>query len=81
MVLKLQITKDHATGQTRITGYDYTPIFTVAAEDGTVRVVRLKEAIAAYENRYIDRVSDKTYSDMVYALSRVEARVNAQAAQ
>ena len=81
VVLKLQITKDHATGQTRITGYDYTPIFTVAAEDGTVRVVRLKEAIAAYENRYIDRVSDKTYSDMVYALSRVEARVNAQAAQ
>ena len=75
VVLDLEITKDNATGVTRITNYSYTPTFTVAQEDGTVRVVRLREAMAAYEAGHINRVSEETYKKMVYALGRITDRV------
>ncbi|MBO5953401.1 MAG: CapA family protein [Oscillospiraceae bacterium] len=74
-VLDLEITKDNATGETKITGYSYTPTFTVEEEDGTVRVVRLEAAMAAYEAGHIQRVSEQTYNKMVYALERVQDRV------
>ena len=50
-------------------------IFTVAEEGQPARVVRINEAIAAYESGYINRVSQDTYEDMKYALTRIKARV------
>ena len=76
IVLDLEITKDADTGQTRITGYSYTPLFTVAEEGETLKVVRLKEAMLAYEEGYVDRVSQEIYEDMQYAMTRIEERVN-----
>ena len=76
VVLDLEITKDGATGETKITGYSYTPIFTIAEEGKPLRVVRIQEAIAAYEAGYIDRVSEATYEAMKYALDRIEARIH-----
>ena len=75
IVLDLEITKDNVTGETRITGYSYTPIFTVHEEEKPLRVVRIQEAVAAYENGFISRVSPETYDQMRYALQRIEARI------
>ena len=74
IVLELEITKDHDAEKTYISGYHYTPVFTVSDEE-TLRVVRLKEAMDDYESKYLGRVSKETYSDMDYAMKRIEDRV------
>ncbi len=76
IILDLEITKDHATGEASITGFSYTPIFTITEEGKPLRVVRIREAMAAFEAGYIDAVSQKTYDAMAYALMRIEQRVN-----
>ncbi len=75
VVLDLEITKDNTCGETRITNYTYTPIFTVHEADKPLKVVRIAEAITAYENGFISRVSPEMYDKMLYALERIEARV------
>lgn len=75
IVLDLEITKDNLSGEAKITGYSYTPIFTVNQPGVPLRVVRLPQTIAAYEAEYINRVSKATYEAMTYALERVRARV------
>ncbi|MBR5021757.1 MAG: CapA family protein [Oscillospiraceae bacterium] len=75
IVLDLEITKDHKTGDAKITNCTYTPIFTVSEENKPLRVVRLKENMAAYESGYLDKVTAETYAKMQYALQRIEARV------
>ncbi len=75
IILQLEITKNNQTGQTKITGWDYTPIFLVAEEDSPLRVVRIREAMAMYENNHISKVSQETYEAMAYALERIQARV------
>ena len=76
VVLELEITKDHKSGQTRITGYSYTPIYSVAGTDGLLRVVRLEPAIKAYQNGHVESVTEEVYKDMVYAMERIEARIH-----
>lgn len=76
VLLDLQITKDGTTGQTRITGFDYIPIFMVREETGT-RILRIREAMTAFEKGSIGRVSQETYQAMKTALARIEARVSA----
>ena len=75
VVLDLEITKDNVTGITKITNFSYTPIFTVHDQHLTSRVLRIHEAIAAYESGYIDKVSKENYNAMQYALGRIEARI------
>ena len=75
VILNLEITKDNETGETKVTGYDYTPIFTVTAEGAPVKVVRIREAMAAFEEGYLDKVPEETYQAMAYALTRIEDRV------
>lgn len=77
VILDLEITKNNTTGETRVTGYDYTPIFTVT-DKGDPYVVRIDTAISAYENGYIDRVSQADYDSMKYALGRIDARVKGE---
>lgn len=75
IILELEITKDETTGETKITNYSYTPIFTVAEEGKPLRVVRIAEAMLAYENGFINAVNEQTYNKMKYALQRIEARI------
>ena len=75
VLLDLEITQSGATGQTKVTGFDYVPIFTETKEDGSMRVLRIHEAIAGYENRYLDRVSEETYTAMKTALTKMEKRI------
>lgn len=74
IVLDLEITKDHETGETKITNYSYTPIFTISDEE-TLRVMRLETAMAAYDRHHIARISKDMYADMQYALERIAVRV------
>ena len=78
LILDLEITRDNASGDTRVTGYTYTPIYTLTEEDtsdGQRRVVRLKEAMGAYESNALGKVSESVYKDMDYALTRIIARI------
>ena len=77
VILDLEITKNNDTGQTKVTGYSYTPIFTVT-DKGDPYVVRIDTAISAYENGYIDRVSETAYQAMKYALQRIDARIKGE---
>ena len=74
VVLDLEVTRNNYTGETKVTNFSYTPIFTVT-EKGDPRVMRIDTAITAYENGYIDAVSQSTYEAMKYALERIEARL------
>ncbi len=78
VVLELEITRDNRSKETKVTGFSYTPIYTTQGSDGLLRVMRLEPAIAAYENKYLDRVSEAVYEDMKYALERIEARIHAK---
>lgn len=73
VILQLEITKSAA--QTKITGYSYTPIFSVAERGMPLRSMRIRESIAAYESNYIKRVTDRTYESMTYALGRIDTRI------
>ncbi len=75
IILDLEITKNNVTGETKVTDYSYTPIFTVREEGKPLHVMRIKTAMNAYENNYIDRISKETYDAMAYALKRIEARI------
>ena len=76
VVLKLEITKNG--GNTKITGYSYTPIFTVAERGTPLRSVRIAESMAAFDSNYIKKISQSTYDSMVYALTRIEARIKGE---
>lgn len=75
IILDMEITKNHVTGEAAITGYTYTPIFTLTENNRPVRVLRIREAMAAYESGYMEAVSKETYDAMAYALKRIEQRI------
>ena len=77
ILLQLQVTRDNVTGETKITGCDYVPIYTLTPErDGeAMRLVRIDAAIAQYESSHIHRVSAAAYQNMKYALERIRSRV------
>ena len=78
IVLNLEITKNHTTGKTSVTGYTYTPIYTVAEEGKYLRVMRIEETMRAYEGGYINKIEDATYNGMQYALTRIESRIKGE---
>lgn len=79
IILDLEITKDSSTGTTKVTNYSYTPIYTVSeveTADGYRRVVRIDKTVEAWEENYLDKVSQSAKESMVYALERIGARIN-----
>lgn len=76
ILLELEITRDNYTGQTRITGCDYIPVYTLTPErDGeSMRIVRILEHMAMYENNHVDKVSDGAYQNMKSALAKIKAK-------
>ena len=76
ILLELEITKDNVTGQTRITGCDYIPVYTMTPErDGEpMRVVRIMEQISMYENNHISKVGDQAYQNMKAALEKIRSK-------
>ena len=79
IILDVEITKDSASGTTRVTDFSYTPIYTVKETqcvDQDRRVVRIEQAMIAYENNFVDKIIESCNSDMAYSLTRIEDRVN-----
>lgn len=78
IVLQLEITKNNTSGNTKITDMTYVPVYNVREEtEGgtTMRLLRIHEAIAAYEANSINKVSEEVYNSMKTALNRIESRV------
>ena len=75
ILLELEITRNNVTGETRITGCDYIPVYTLTWErDGEpMRVVRILETMAQYENNHVIKVSDAAYQNMKSALAKIKA--------
>ena len=77
VLLDLEITKDGATGETSITGFDYTPVYILEEPgSGDLRLLRIRQAMADYEANRIGRVSEETYAAMKSALEKVESRMD-----
>ena len=75
VILNLEITKDEK-GKTKITNYTYTPIYTREDENGMLRVVRIQNALEAYDKKYLGRISREEYDAMSSALEKVHSRIN-----
>lgn len=81
VILNMEITMDNQLGTASITGFSTTPIYTLRPEQsllGGRRVVRMEQALARYNSRYIGRITDSTAQAMEYALTRVEQRITAR---
>ena len=79
IILDLEITRDNATGETFLSGWEYIPIFTLKPDQSAIgghRVVRIREAMERYEAGFLGRVTEDAYGDMEYALGRIEKRIN-----
>ncbi len=81
IILDLEITKDNESKETKVTGYTAIPVYTLKENecDGQRRVVRIREAMMAYENNYVDRITKETYDSMAYALERIDKRIKGKA--
>lgn len=81
VVLDIQITRDNEMGTTRIDGFTTTPIYTLSENDsnGRRRVVRIEDALAAYEVNFVDKVTANAKENMEYSLERIEARLDPEA--
>ena len=78
IILDMEITKDASTGTTKVTGYSYTPIYTVRPSecpDEKQRVVRIEQAIQAYSGNYLDSITSACKDSMMKALTRIEERL------
>ena len=81
IILDLEITKDYDTGETKVTDYSYIPIYTLAEDQydgftGSRRVVRMENAMSAYELNFVDKVKKECYENMQFAMDRIIKRVN-----
>ena len=79
VILDIEITKDANAGVTRVTNYSYTPIYTVregeAIGNKDRRVVRIEKALEAYEDNFLDKVTDATAAGMQKAMTRIPQRM------
>lgn len=78
IILDVEITKDAAAGTTKVTGYSYTPIYTVKENecvDRDHRVVRIDKAIEAWSGNYLDKITDDAKAGMDKALKRIGERI------
>lgn len=79
IILDIEITKDSDKRTTNVTGYSYTPIYTVTGSqsaDGYQRVVRIEQAMQAHDGNFVDKITDDCYKDMAYSLTRIADRTS-----
>ncbi len=77
ILLDIQITKDYETGITRVTDWSYVPIYTLSETecDGDRRVIRIDNAISAYETNFVDKVTKECYDNLKFSLDRIQNRI------
>ncbi len=77
ILLKMEITKDYETGVTRVTDWNYEPIYTLSETecDGDRRVIRIDNAISAYDMNFVDKVTASCYDNLKFSLDRISSRI------
>ena len=68
IILNLEFTKDHDTGEHNVSGVSYVPVSTVDNGDKyatSYAVVPTQDAIRLYENNYYLRIDDSAYASIV----------------
>ena len=77
VLLDLQITKDYETGVTRVTDWSYVPIYTLSETecDGDRRVIRIDNAIEAYDANFVDKVTASCYDNLKFSMDRISSRI------
>ena len=77
IMLDLTITKNYESGITRVTDWDFVPIYTLSESecDGKRRVIRIDNAMSAYELNFVDKVTSDCYKNLQFAVDRINARV------
>ena len=77
ILLDIEITKDYETGVTRVTDWTYVPIYTLSETecDGDRRVIRIENAMSAYEMNFVDKVTESCYENLKFSLERIKARI------
>ena len=79
IILDIEITKDDNAGITRVTDYSYTPIYTVREGDVVGnkdrRVVRIEKALEAYQDNFLDKITEATAEGMKKAMTRIPERM------
>ena len=81
MILDLEITRDNETGETRLTDYSYTPIYTATPEESgeaALRLHRIRPALESYDPTYYRAIPKTLVDNMTYCLDRLESRVNGE---
>ena len=79
VILDLEITKNYDTGETRVTDFGYTPIYTLQetdCPDNQRRVVRLETAMSAYDVNFVDKITASCDENMEHSLSLIISRIN-----
>ena len=76
ILLDLEITRDNITGQTRITGCDYTGVYLLTPEKDNMplQLVRMQPAMEMYEHNHIQKITESAYENMRYAWQRILER-------
>ena len=77
VLLELEITKDYEAGVTRVTDWSYVPIYTLSETecDGDRRVIRIDNAVQAYESNFVDKVTESCYNNLKFSLERISERI------
>ena len=78
VILELEVTRDNATGEVYLSGWEYVPIYTLKPEQsvsGGHRVVRIREAMERYEQNFVGRITDDAYASLEKALSKIEKKL------
>lgn len=78
VILDVEITRDADAGTTKVTNFSYIPIYTLKESetcDNQRRVVTIEEAMTAYEQNYVDKVTADAYTSMESSLKRIEERI------
>ena len=78
IILDVEITRDSDAGTTQVTGYSIIPIYTLKQSetcDSQRRVVVIEDAMKAYREDYVDKITPEAYASLDTSLERISERI------
>ena len=78
IILDVEITRDSDAGTTQVTGYSIIPIYTLKQSetcDSQRRVVVIEDAMKAYREDYVDKITPEAYASLGTSLERISERI------